>query len=29
VMGDLEKIEPRQSRGEQAWIDVLLDIAGQ
>jgi hypothetical protein len=27
VMGDLEEIEPRQPRGEEARVDVLLDIA--
>jgi hypothetical protein len=29
VVGDLEEVEPRQSWGEQACIDVLLDIAGK
>jgi hypothetical protein len=29
VMGDLQEVEPRQSPGQQAWIDVLLDVAGQ
>jgi hypothetical protein len=28
VMRDLEEVEPRQPCGQQARIDVLLDVAG-
>ncbi len=29
MMGDLEQVDPGQAVGEQARIDVLLDIARQ
>jgi hypothetical protein len=29
VVGDLQQIDPRQARGQQAWVDPILHVPGQ